>query len=192
MGSQATLSEAVHCIKAGLQMNSLSSGAWNTLGVLTFSLNPRLSQHAFIRSVELVSKNHVAWTNLGFFYVIHSDLDLANEAFERAQLVDPDWALSWMGKALIASLNGHQQKAGKLVEHAYTLSLGSIVSKSYSFFLKKKKERRKLMTNIFMNVECLTDDHRILLRHGGFEDVHWRSNKIVTAHQHTHRADVGG
>ncbi|PLW51233.1 hypothetical protein PCASD_01010 [Puccinia coronata f. sp. avenae] len=128
MGSQATLSEAVHCIKAGLQMNSLSSGAWNTLGVLTFSLNPRLSQHAFIRSVELVSKNHVAWTNLGFFYVIHSDLDLANEAFERAQLVDPDWALLWMGKALIASLNGHQQKAGKLVEHAYTLSLGSITT----------------------------------------------------------------
>jgi len=125
MGPQATLSEAVHCIKAGLQKNSLSSGAWNTLGVLTFSLNPRLSQHAFIRSVELVPKNHIAWTNLGFFYVSHSDLDLATQAFERAQLYQPDWPLSWMGCALIASLNGNQQKASELVEHAYTLSLGS-------------------------------------------------------------------
>ncbi|KAA1082457.1 Superkiller protein 3 [Puccinia graminis f. sp. tritici] len=128
MGPQATLSEAVHCIKAGLQMNSFSSGAWNTLGVLTFSLNPRLSQHAFIRSVELLPKNHIAWTNLGFFYVTHSDLELANEAFERAQLIEPDWSLSWMGQALIASLNGQQQKAGELVEHAYSLSLGSITT----------------------------------------------------------------
>ncbi|WAR61977.1 hypothetical protein PtB15_14B70 [Puccinia triticina] len=128
MGPQATLSEAVHCIKAGLQMNSFSSGAWNTLGVLTFNLNPRLSQHAFIRSVELVPKNHIAWTNLGFFYVTHSDLDLANQAFERAQLIEPDWSLSWMGQGLIASLNGQQQKAGELVEHAYSLSLGSITT----------------------------------------------------------------
>ncbi|KNF03722.1 hypothetical protein PSTG_03244 [Puccinia striiformis f. sp. tritici PST-78] len=128
MGSQATISEAVHCIKAGLQMNSFSSGAWNTLGVLTFTLNPRLSQHAFIRSVELMPKNHIAWTNLGFFYVTHSDLELANEAFERAQLIEPDWSLSWMGRALIASLSDQQDKAGELVEHAYSLSLGSITT----------------------------------------------------------------
>lgn len=134
LGPKGTLAEAVYCIKAALKLNSFSSSAWNILGVLTFNLNPRLCQHAFIRSVELGPKNHVAWANLGFFYLAHSDLELANEAFDKSQLIEPDWPLPWMGIALISSIQEQEQKACEMVEHAYTLSLGSIstIESSYA------------------------------------------------------------
>ena len=40
-----------------------------------------LAQHAFIRSITLLS-NSVAWSNLGIMYFMQGRLDLANKAFQ--------------------------------------------------------------------------------------------------------------
>ena len=40
-----------------------------------------LAQHAFIRSITLLS-NSVAWSNLGIMYFMQGRTDLANKAFQ--------------------------------------------------------------------------------------------------------------
>jgi hypothetical protein len=70
------------------------------------------------------------------------DKELAKEAFDRAQLVDPDYALAWFGGALVGSESGFvgalsAEEADKLFDHSYELSQGSIVCESlvFSFYL---------------------------------------------------------
>lgn len=62
------------------------------------------------------------WANLGLLYLQHEDLELANEALYRAQITDPDSAIAWIGQALVASENGHEEDARTLFEHATTLA----------------------------------------------------------------------
>jgi superkiller protein 3 len=52
----------------------------------------------------------------------HDDRELANHAFYRAQILDPDYALAWVGQGLVASANGHNEDARALFQHAVTLS----------------------------------------------------------------------
>ncbi|MBW0487026.1 hypothetical protein O181_026741 [Austropuccinia psidii MF-1] len=124
-GPEATLAEGIKCIKTALQHQSSNTGFWNILGVLLFNLNPKLSQHAFIKSVELDSKNHNAWTNLGFFYLSHSDLQLSRQAFVISQTMEPECPLAWLGQALIAALSKNYENSQELVEQSYSLSMGS-------------------------------------------------------------------
>ncbi|KAH9817049.1 hypothetical protein DFH28DRAFT_1081343 [Melampsora americana] len=99
---------------------------WKIVSTLALNLSPRLCQHAYIKSVELNPKNHISWTNLGFFYLAHSDVELANQAFLKSQTYEPDWALAWLGQALVAALNDHLDQSRELVEHAFTLSQSNI------------------------------------------------------------------
>ena len=69
----------------------------------------------------------MTWTDLGLLYLYHNDAELANEALYRAQTLDPDYALAWVGQGLVATANGHDQDAKTLFEHAVTLS-GDVVS----------------------------------------------------------------
>lgn len=64
----------------------------------------------------------VAWANLGLLYLYHNDLELANEALLRAQILDPDYTLAWVGQAMVAATNGHDADARGLLEHAVGLS----------------------------------------------------------------------
>lgn len=64
----------------------------------------------------------VAWTNLGLLYLYHNDLELADEALLRAQILDPDYTLAWAGQAMVAATNGHDADARGLLEHATGLS----------------------------------------------------------------------
>ena len=63
------------------------------------------------------------WTNLGFLFLYHSDVELANEAFYKAQVLDPDYAPAWVGQGLVAVSNGHDQDAFALFEHATGMPL---------------------------------------------------------------------
>lgn len=67
-------------------------------------------------------QNVATWTNLGLLYLYHSDVELANEALYRAQTLDPDYTLAWVGQGLVAVANGHDVDAQTLFEHAVTLS----------------------------------------------------------------------
>ncbi len=56
------------------------------------------------------------------FYLHHEDAELDNEAFYKAQVLDPDFALAWVGQGLVASFNDHQPEARSLFEHAISLT----------------------------------------------------------------------
>ncbi|KIY73049.1 superkiller protein 3 [Cylindrobasidium torrendii FP15055 ss-10] len=94
---------------------------WVALANAYFISQPKSAQHAFIRALEIDAKNASIWANLGLLYLYHSDLDLANEALLRAQTIDPDNTLAWVGQALVAASNGHDRDARALLEHAVGL-----------------------------------------------------------------------
>lgn len=62
------------------------------------------------------------WTNLGLLYLHNNDSELANEAFYRAQTLDPDYTPAWVGQGMVATLNGHDEDASALFEHAIGLT----------------------------------------------------------------------
>ncbi|KAG2355063.1 hypothetical protein BDR07DRAFT_1304231 [Suillus spraguei] len=95
---------------------------WVALGDLHFAQKPKLSQHAYIKAIDVDSKNVVAWTKIGLLYLYHNDIDLATQAFTKAQTLDPDHTLAWIGQALIATANGHEADARTLLEHAVSMT----------------------------------------------------------------------
>lgn len=68
------------------------------------------------------SQNSAVWANLGLLYLQNNDPELANEAFYRAQTLDPDYTLAWVGQGLVATVNGHEGEAKALFEHAVSLT----------------------------------------------------------------------
>jgi superkiller protein 3 len=92
------------------------------LGDLHFTQKPKLSQHAYIKAIEVDNKNVVAWTKIGLLYLYHNDIDLATQAFTKAQTLDPDHTLAWIGQALIATAKGREVDARTLLEHAVSMT----------------------------------------------------------------------
>ncbi|GAA5925404.1 SKI complex subunit tetratricopeptide repeat protein SKI3 [Sporobolomyces koalae] len=123
--AEQALQQAIRCLKFALHKEPLNSTFWNALGVLSFDLSPRLAQHCFIRSIEHNSRTAVPWTNLGLFYLVHGDEDLANQAFLKAQVLDPEWTAAWVGQATLADMAGHALEASVLLEHAFSIPGGS-------------------------------------------------------------------
>jgi superkiller protein 3 len=64
----------------------------------------------------------VTWTNLGLLYLHHNDVELANEVLYRAQTLDSDYAVTWVGQALVATANGHDAEAKAMFAHAVGLT----------------------------------------------------------------------
>lgn len=67
------------------------------------------------------------WTNLGLFYLRNDDIQLANKAFLRAQIIDPDYAQAWLGQAALAQINGETAQAEALIAHAASFGNGAVV-----------------------------------------------------------------
>ena len=62
------------------------------------------------------------WVDLGLLYFHNNDIVLANEAFLKAQTLDPDFTLAWVGQGIVAVANGHLDAAAVLFEHAVSLT----------------------------------------------------------------------
>ena len=139
--------QSFQCLRNALHREPLNGTFWNLLGVLAIESSPKLAQHSLIRACELnvrVSfrkdciicskslmpcvQSAVPWTNLGLFYIHHKDLELANKALLRAQVLDPDFAQAWLGQAALASMHGNTAQAGVLTDHAVSLANGTVVS----------------------------------------------------------------
>lgn len=118
---------AIRCFKRTIKLEPGNHEFWNALGVATGELNPKVAQHALIRALYINEKNSRVWTNLGALYIIQGDLQLANEAFSKAQSADPEYALAWVGQGLIASIMGDADQALELFEHAFEISESSSV-----------------------------------------------------------------
>ncbi|OJT10137.1 Superkiller protein 3 [Trametes pubescens] len=113
---------AIAQFKEALRHEPSNDAFWVALGNATFLSQPGVCQHSYIRALEVDAKNAATWSNLGLFYLHHEDAELANEAFYKAQTLDPDYALAWIGQGLVATVNGHDREARALFEHATTLT----------------------------------------------------------------------
>lgn len=121
---------AIRCFKRAIELEAGNAEFWNALGVVTSQINPAVSQHAYVRSLYLNERDARTWTNLGTLGLLHHDLELANEAFTRAQSTDPDYAHAWLGQGFVALLSHKDIKvavreAGGLFAHAMEISESS-------------------------------------------------------------------
>lgn len=128
------LKASVQCFKRAIELESGNAEFWNSLGVVTTQLNPKVAQHSFVRSLYISDKNARVWTNLGVFYLTEGDIQLAHDAFTRAQAVDPDHAQAWLGQGLLAAQVGETSEARNLFTHAFKISNASItqIQRSYA------------------------------------------------------------
>lgn len=116
------LKAAIENARAALLSEPANPHYWNTFGNMQFAVDPAVAQHSYIRALEFSPKDAAIWTNLGLLYLHNDDAMLANEAFYKAQILDPDYTLAWVGQGLVAIENGHDQDADALLEHAISLS----------------------------------------------------------------------
>lgn len=121
------LKTAISAIRTALDRNAGDERLWNALGVICATAGPQVAQHAFVVSLELYSKDPVVWVNLGYLYLRLDDLDLANQCFLKAQIIDPDCARAWYGQGLLADRHGDKEHAKALFSHSVTLSAQSLL-----------------------------------------------------------------
>ena len=121
-GSTKHLKACVQCFKRAIELEAGNAEFWNALGIVTTEMNPKVSQHSFVRSLYLNEKNARVWTNLGTLYLIQADFQLAHEAFTRAQSTDPDYAHAWLGQGILAQCLGEVNEAQSLFTHAFEIA----------------------------------------------------------------------
>ena len=126
-GSIKYLKACVQCFKKAIELEGGNAEFWNALGVVTSEMNPKVSQHSFVRSLYLNEKSARVWTNLGALYLIYNDLQLAHEAFTRSQSTDPDYSRAWLGQGLLAQSLGELDEARNLFTHAFEIADSSSV-----------------------------------------------------------------
>lgn len=133
-GSMRYLKASVRCFKRAIELEAGNSEFWNSLGIVTVELNPKVAQHSFIRSLHLNERSPRVWTNLGTFYLMQEDHELANNAFTRAQSADPDYAQAWVGQGILAHRFEDFGESRSLCTHAFTIaeSSSTIVKKQYT------------------------------------------------------------
>ncbi|KAL1602785.1 Superkiller protein 3 [Paraconiothyrium brasiliense] len=126
------LRAAMRCFKRAIELEAGNSEFWNSLGVITTTLNAKVAQHALVRSLHLNERSVRAWTNLGTLYLLQNDTELAHQAFSRAQSTDPDYALAWVGEGIVALLFGDTAEALSHFTHAFELSdSSSLITKRH-------------------------------------------------------------
>ncbi|KAJ2905013.1 hypothetical protein MKZ38_006669 [Zalerion maritima] len=116
------LKASMRCFKRAIELESGNSEFWNALGVVTSQTYPTVSQHAFVRSLYINERSPIAWTNIGTLGLLHKDIQLAYEAFNRAQSTDPDYSHAWVGQGFVSLLRGESKEARILFTHAVGIS----------------------------------------------------------------------
>ena len=115
------LIDSLNAGKCAVNLAPDSHVCWNALGVVAaFAGNTALSQHAFIKSINLETNNSSAWVNLGSIYLQNERFDLANKAFSVAQSLEPSLSRAWVGQAMIAERIGSVESLD-LFRHALEL-----------------------------------------------------------------------
>ncbi|KAJ2745035.1 Superkiller protein 3 [Coemansia sp. BCRC 34301] len=104
---QPLLDAAASCALAAIQLDASNASGYNLQGlVAAHTQQMALAQHAFIMASRRSPSSALPWANLGFLYLHSGDIELANKAFSRAQVVDPEFVPGWLGQAMIAETLG--------------------------------------------------------------------------------------
>lgn len=119
---ESARAKAVSCFNQALREDPRNVIYWIAMGDAHFLSHAKTAQHAYVKALDIESKNVVAWTNLGLLYLHHNDVELANEVLYRAQTLDPDHEAAWIGQALVATANNHDTEADAMFEHAIGLT----------------------------------------------------------------------
>ncbi|RKO90825.1 hypothetical protein BDK51DRAFT_28769, partial [Blyttiomyces helicus] len=143
---EAMLALAVRAIRAAIRAQPRAWMYWNALGVMSVEAGPKVAQHAFIKAIECDPRTPVPWANFGYLCHLRGDLELAHEAFSKAQFVDPDWALAWLGQAFVARRMGSGE-AFELFEHARELGGNGLPEALYEFATESHRHTRTLPTS---------------------------------------------
>ena len=99
LNSQAR--KAFQCLQRAVTLAPSDPTFWNALGVVSASkplCNYALAQHCFIKSIGCHGNNAMAWSNLGFVYLVNKEAVLAHKAFKNAQSIEPLFVSSWIGQ----------------------------------------------------------------------------------------------
>ncbi|RCI03355.1 Superkiller protein 3 [Rhizopus stolonifer] len=150
-------SVAIQCVKVALTMERAQYIYWNTLGVIAMAADlPKLAQHALIKAMEYNNRSAIPWTNYGFLCLSLKDYELANQAFDMAHSLDPEWISAWVGQAYVTGLWGNDASA--IFEHAFESSSGSALDASYGYAetTYQKASNEYLITPVFA-LEKLTE-----------------------------------
>lgn len=128
------LKAAVQSFKRAIELESGNAEFWDALGIVTTKLNPKVAQHAFVRSLYINDRSAKTWTNLGTLYLLQDDIQLANQAFTRGQSSDPEYAHAWLGQGILALIVGDLKEAQALFTHAFEIADATslIVKRLYS------------------------------------------------------------
>ncbi|KAI5308978.1 Superkiller protein 3, partial [Ascosphaera atra] len=127
------LKASMRCFKRSIELEAGNSEYWNSLGVVTTLLNPKVAQHSFVRSLHLNDRSAPVWTNLGTLYLLHNDYELASEAFNRAQSADPDYPHPWLGLGLLSLLSGDAAEARGYFTHAFEIGTSAFTMSRRQF-----------------------------------------------------------
>ncbi|CAF1230342.1 unnamed protein product, partial [Didymodactylos carnosus] len=110
-------------MKIAVSLRTNDYRLWNSLGVIAAHPHlhtPGFAQHCFFKSIQL-QRSSCAYTNLGFLYYCHDNIQAANQAFSTAQQLDPQDSIAWTGQALIAEKIDPSEKTD-LYRHCVELS----------------------------------------------------------------------
>ncbi|KAJ3317460.1 Tetratricopeptide repeat protein 37 [Boothiomyces sp. JEL0866] len=155
--SEGILESSIKFLKISLRYSPDSISSWNTLGIVTHKINPKISQHSFIRALELDSQLGFLWCNLGYFYYLNGDIDLAGQCFAKCQSVDPEYSLGWLGQALIAETLGSEEF--DLFEHSFELGKVTNFEVMYNYarqcYIKPGQFQSAIINGAFALLKCV-------------------------------------
>ncbi|KAE8548695.1 hypothetical protein EYB25_009076 [Talaromyces marneffei] len=167
------LKGAIRCFKQAIELEAGNSEFWNSLGVVTASLSPKVAQHAFVRSLHLNDRSAQNWTNLGAFYLINNDIQLANEAFTRGQSADPDYAPAWLGQGIVALLFGDPSEARALFRHGFEISTSSLT-------LTKKQYTLSLFDRLLEDATISNELSQLIQPYFALQQLHFQEPSALS------------
>uniref|UniRef100_A0A1I8EJN1 TPR Domain containing protein n=1 Tax=Wuchereria bancrofti TaxID=6293 RepID=A0A1I8EJN1_WUCBA len=130
----------VECFKRAIKLCSsktVKSIYWTNLSeVVGLSENALTVQHCLIRALQLNIKNDNAWFLLGLLYLKFSQHDLARQALNMAQKINPESAEIWCVLATMAEAENHYDTMD-LYRHSLTLRPTELAVKKYTYYLMK-------------------------------------------------------
>ncbi|KAJ3102901.1 Superkiller protein 3 [Phlyctochytrium planicorne] len=120
--AESSIDHCLRCISNAIKADPSESLFMNALGVYARSMDPDLSQHAFIKSMELNPKSPEPWCNYALTCLIENDIYLSQLSFGQAQIIDPEVPFSWFGQALITERQFRPKEALDLCLYASDLN----------------------------------------------------------------------
>lgn len=130
----------VECFKRAIKLCSsktVKSIYWTNLSeAVGLSGNALTVQHCLIRALQLNARNDNAWFLLGLLYLKFSQHNLARQALNMAQKINPESAEVWCVLATMAEAENHYDTMD-LYRHSLTLRPTELAVKKYTYYLMK-------------------------------------------------------